>query len=257
MKKLLAVFAHPDDESYMAAGTIAKYVKSGWSAHLVCVTRGESAPRGEYAAMTADEFIAVRKKELENAISHTGVSAVTFLDYKDGEVSALPPGKLEEKFINIFHGEQPDVVITMEPSGVTNNPDNVRVSLSLTFAFQKYASDRDLANADDPHPPKLYYACMPESIVSYFVRQKYLPAESYGRPWRGVDDKRISTVIDIKRFTGTKAEALAEYQSQAEEIGPYLMIPKNPFFSQEYFILRYVGLTEAFMGKNDRVSDRL
>lgn len=257
MKKLLAVFAHPDDESYMAAGTIAKYVKSDWSAHLVCVTSGESAPRGEYAAMTPDEFIALRKKELESAVSHTGVAAVTFLDYKDGEVSALPPGKLEEKLINIFHEQQPDVVITMEPSGVTNNPDNVKVSLALTFAFQKYAFDRNTVNADDPNPPKLYYACMPESIVSYFVRQKYLPAESYGRPWRGVEDKRISTVIDIKRFKGIKAEALAEYQSQAEEIGPYLMIPNNPFFSQEYFILRYVGLTEAFMGKNDRVADRL
>lgn len=257
MNKLLAVFAHPDDESYLAGGTIAKYVKAGWSAHLVCITRGEGAPRGEYASLSQDGFAAHRQKELESAISHIGISAVTFLDYKDGEVSSLPPGHLEDKLINLLHDQQPDVVITMEPSGVTNNPDNIKVSLALTFAFQKYASDRKMADADDSNPPKLYYACMPESIVSYFVRQKYIPAESYGRPWKGVEDKRISTVINIKRFKRVKAEALAEYQSQAEEIGPYLLIPKNPFFSQEYFMLRYVGLAEAFMGKNDHVTDRL
>lgn len=243
MKRLVGIFAHPDDESYMAAGTIAKYAKAGWTVNLVCATRGEDA--------------SVRSTELDKAAATMGVSSVTFLDYKDGEVASLTPGKLEEKLITLLSETQPDVVITMEPSGVTNNPDNIKLTLAVTFSFQKYAFDRNLADAADSNPPKLYYACMPESIVSYFVKQKYFPEESYGRPWKGVEDKRITTVIDISRGTGAKEKALRSYLSQESEIDRYLEIPNNPFLKQEYFILRYAGLVEAFMGKNDRFSDRL
>jgi len=243
MKKLVGIFAHPDDESYMAAGTIAKYVKAGWRVSLMCATRGEDS--------------VARQAEMEKAVSHLGAIPITFLDYKDGEVAALPPGKLEDQLIAHLAEAQPDVVLTMEPAGVTNNPDNIKLTQAATFAFQKYAFDRSLADAADSNPPKLYYACMPESIVSYFIKQKYIPEESYGRPWRGTEDKRISTVIDISRVAGIKVKALESYLSQAAEIDPYLAISNNPFLSQEYFMLRYIGLAEAFMGKNDRVSDRL
>lgn len=244
MKTLVGIFAHPDDESYMAAGTIAKYVKAGWTVKLVCAAAGEDGNE--------------RMTEMEKAASRMGATIpVTFLGYKDGEVANLPPGKLEEQLIAYLTETQPDVVITMEPSGVTNNPDNIKLTQAATFAFQKYASDRGMTDATDRNPPKLYFACMPESIVGYFIKQKYLPEESYGRPWRGVEDKRITTVIDIARVSGIKKQSLQSYASQAGEIDPYLAIPHNPFLRQEYFVLRYVGHVEAFMGKNDRVSDRL
>ena len=46
MKKILLVFAHPDDESFAAAGTVAKYVKAGWEVDLICATRGEKGEAG-------------------------------------------------------------------------------------------------------------------------------------------------------------------------------------------------------------------
>ncbi len=257
MKKLLGIFAHPDDESYMAAGTLAKYAKAGWKIDLVCATRGEDSARGSFTATDSDTFGGVRQKELELAASQIGASSITFLDYKDGKLSSQTPGDVEEKLMKVLRENKPDVVITMEPSGVTNHPDNVKLSLSTTFAFQKYAADRHEENPADENPPKLYYACMPDSIVSYFIKKKYFSGESFGKPWRGIDDKKITTVIDIKRQKGVKTKALLSYESKKEEMEAYIAIPHNPFLSQEYFILRYVGIVEAFMGKNDRVSDRL
>lgn len=257
MSKLLGVFAHPDEESYIAGGTIAKYVKNGWHADLVCATRGEQGVHAGYPDESMHGSDALRAKELSDAAAALGVSSITFLDYKDGRLNTLPSGEIEDKLMRVFTETQPDVVITFEPGGITNHPDAIRLTLAATFAFQKYASDRHDANPDDPNPPKLYYGCMPESIVAYFIRKKYIPAESFGRPWSGVEDKKVTTVINIQRSAAAKKAALKAYRTQSEEIDAYLAIPNNPFLKQEYFVLRYTGITEAFMGKNDRVSDRL
>jgi len=257
MSKLLGIFAHPLDESYMAGGTVAKYVKAGWKADLVCATRGEQGTWGEYEPESGNTLAEIRQKELEEAAIMLGVGSVTFLDYKDGGLSSQSPGEIEDKIAALLAVNTPDVVITFEPSGVTNHPDNIKLTLATTFAFQKYAADRYEADPEDKNPPKLYYACMPESIVRYFVKKKYIPNESFGRPWQGVEDKKITTVIDVSRVSAVKEKALRIHKSQSEEIGPYLEITNNPFLSHEYFMLRYIGIAEVFMGKNDRVSDRL
>jgi len=257
MGKLLGIFAHPDDESLLSAGTIAKYVKAGWVADLVFATRGEAGSRGPYPDASREDFGQIRGKELETAASELGVRSITFLDYKDGSLPRLTPGEIEDKVMEILRTERPDVVMTFEPSGITNDPDHVKLTLAVTFAFQKYADDRHAEAVGDDNPPKLYYACEPESIISYFVKKKYYPSESFGKPRTGVEDKKITTVIDIKKTSAVKSRALRAYASQPDEVGRYLAIPNNPFLKQECFILRYVGINESFMGKNDRVSDRL
>ncbi len=257
MKKIIGIFAHPDDESYRAGGTIAKYVKAGWSTAIVCATRGEEGGRGAYGEMDALAFGEVRQKELEKAAAELGVTTVSFLDFKDNTLTNQLPGTIEDALVKLLVAEQPDVVITFEPSGVTHHPDHIKLSLAATFAFQKYAFDRESIAPEDLNPPKLYYACEPESIVSYFIKKKYYETESFGRPRMGVADKRITTVIDISRTASAKARALQAHVSQATEINNFLAIERNPFMSKEYFILRFVGTKEAFMGKNDRVSDRL
>ena len=257
MKKLLGIFAHPDDESYLAGGTIAKYVKAGWQADLVCATKGESGlHRGIQEEASAD-LAGIHARELEAAAACLGVRSITFLDYKDGRLSALTPGELEDKLCDVLQENRPDVVITFEPTGVTNNPDHIKLTLAATFAFQKYAFDRHEEAPEDENPPKLYFACEPASVVSYLQKIKYYPKESFGKPWTGVEDKKITTVIDISRSSVAKEKALASYECHAEEIDAYLSIEHNPFMKQEYFIARYVGINETFLGKNDRVSDRL
>ena len=105
--------------------------------------------------------------------------------------------------------------------------------------------------------PKLYYACMPESVAMYLRQKKVIPATSFGKPWNGVEDKRITTVIDTKRFAAVKIKALRAHVSQAADVDKFLSIDPQPVVQQEFYILRMQGESEIFMGKNDQVSNRL
>lgn len=249
MKKMIGVFAHPDDESFLAGGTIAKYSKAGWTIDLVCATRGEAGERGVHED-TVEPLGEIREKELSKAAEFLGVRSVTFLDYKDGTLANIPPGEIEDTLIQLFEKENPDIVITFEPSGVTNHPDHIKVSNATTFAFQKYAKGKY-------HEPKLYYTCIPQSVASYLLEKKVLPKESFGKPWRAVEDKKITTVIDIQTNSKKKLKALQFHESQAYDILRFYSIDTNPLVKQEYFILRMVGFTEVFIGKSDRVANKL
>jgi LmbE family N-acetylglucosaminyl deacetylase len=246
MKRLLGVFAHPDDESVACGGTIAKYARAGWQIDIVTATKGDAGGPAE-----------VRAKELEEAAGVLGIRSITFLDYKDGKLSAMHPGEIEDALLQVMRESTPNVVITHETGGITNHPDHIKMSYATTFAFQTYAQFRHDQNPDDPNPPKLYYACFPESTISYLIKHRYFPSKLFDQPVRGVDDKRITTVIDIRRFASLKTKALHSHKTQAAILAKYFGIPHNPFFQQEYFVLRMRGEQEVFMGKNDRVSDRL
>lgn len=275
MRKLLCVFAHPDDESFTSAGTIAKYVKAGWQVDLVCVTRGEAGQTGIYGDISKRELSEIRTKEMETAMEILGIASVTFLDYRDHKLSALNPGELEDKIYQSMHELKPDVVITFEPNGISNHPDHSKTTLATTYVFQKYAYEvahpkapgaRDPARYDQlsfaeseavTSEPKLYYACMPESVATYLRQKKVIPGLSFGKPWVGVEDKRITTVIDTKRYASVKLKALRAHVSQAADVDKFLSIEPQPLVQQEFYILRMQGESEIFMGKNDQVSNRL
>ncbi len=256
MKTLLCIFAHPDDESTTAGGTIAKYARAGWQVDLVTVTRGDAGGWGDVPP-TLGPIAEVRTKELEEAARCLGVRSVTFLDYKDGRLPGITPGEIEESLRRVMEETKPDVVITHEPEGTTNHPDHVKVSFAATFAYQTYARKRAEHMSDDPNPPKLYYSCIPETVMSYLVKSRQFPAAMHDKPLTGVEDKRVTTVIDIRRFAGAKLKALSAHATQLPQLGKYMSNPKGVLLRQEYFVQRYVGETEVFMGKNDRVSDRL
>ena len=262
MKKLLLSFAHPDDESFAAAATVAKYVKAGWSVDLICATRGEQGGAGPYGEVSKERLGEIRRKELEKAATLLGISSVTFLGYMDGTLADEPPGELEDVIYRKMEELVPDAVITFDTTGVSNHPDHVKICYATTFAFQKYAfwiENRLGENAEykEEHAPKLYYACLPESIVNFLKKNKVIPQESFGKPWLGTEDKHITTVINGKAFAAVKKKALLCHKTQQDDVNRFLSFAKNPLVSHEYFMLRLHGTREVFMGKNDRVSSKL
>ena len=98
---------------------------------------------------------------------------------------------------------------------------------------------------------------MPESIATYLKKQKNIPQELFNKPWNGTPDERITTVIDTGKFTGVKKKALGAHISQQADVKRFLSLPRHPLLSQEHFILRMHGTKEVFMGKNDRVFNKL
>ena len=91
--KLLAVLAHPDDESLGFGGTLAKYAAEGIETHLITATRGE---RGRFGAAGKSgdpiEVGRVREAELRAAAMVLGVREVTVLSYPDGDVDRVHGG---------------------------------------------------------------------------------------------------------------------------------------------------------------------
>lgn len=261
MKRILLVFAHPDDESFSCAGTVAKYVKEGWRVDLLCVTRGEEGDMGPFRNQPRANLADIRQKELEKAATILGIRSITFMGYRDGTLSDQTPGKLEDVVHKKMEEFVPDCVITMDPTGISNHPDHKKMCLVTTYAFQKYAKwiEEKLKDQETAEQvfPKLYYACMPESVADYLKAHKNIPAESFGKPWKGTPDKHVTTVIDIAEYAEIKKKALRCHVSQTLDISLYLSLPSQPELKHEYFIFRMHGTTEVFMGKNDRVSSEL
>lgn len=278
---MLLACAHPDDETISCGGTIAKYARAGWQMLLICVTDGEAGNHGPYTNISTQKLGEIRRKELEEAGTQLGITSITFLGYKDGALKNLTAGELEDVVYRKMTEFAPDVVITYESNGISNHPDHIKLTLATTFAFQKYAQGlRDLSNIttlkgvkvrdltrafrksfaeslEKKGDPKLYFVCLPERVVAYLQKMRALPQVSYGRPWVGVKDKIITTVIDISRYRKTKIQALHKHLSQKEDFTAELALDNNPEFIKEFFILRMQGIYEIFMGNNDRVSDRL
>ncbi|MBI5613674.1 PIG-L family deacetylase [Candidatus Gottesmanbacteria bacterium] len=277
MKRILIITAHPDDEAFLVGGTVAKYTKAGNEVSLLCATKGEAGSTG-YSGIKREELGEVRTKELTDSCQVLGIHEVKFLEnQKDGKLKESNPGEIEDGIFKYMTQVLPDVVITFDPTGISNHPDHIRMCFSTTYSFQEYVKWLDSVYEEkgiqgryeevwlkriekmvQSHiEPKLYYACMPESIAMYAKKAKIIPVEAFGKPWNGVADKKITTVIDIHPFASKKLEALKCHTSQIADVDRFVASEGNPLFDREYFILRMHGKEEVFMGKNDEVSDKL
>jgi LmbE family N-acetylglucosaminyl deacetylase len=288
---MLLSFAHPDDESFAAGLVAAKYTAAGWMISLITGTSGEEGLNGPYIHLFGDALGAVRKTELEDAARILGISDISFLGYKDGTLKRQVEGDPEDKIYRKMVELCPDVVITFDTTGISNHPDHIRMSFATTFAFQRYCrelsdtrkfvsdynSGREYVKvrnftvhhkyalkqksfaevvASDTEP-KLYYACLPETVALYLKKNRVIPDEAFGKPVTGIEDKFVTTVIEGKRYRHKKIRALNMHITQRENVGSYVNFESNPLLNREYFILRMQGTTEIFMGKNDRISPRL
>src|SRR3990172_8974909 len=88
-RRLLAVLAHPDDETFGIGGTLAMYARRGVETYLVCAPRGEAgeAPTGLKGFASVGEM---REDELRSAAAILGLKAVYFLGYRDSGMPNSP-----------------------------------------------------------------------------------------------------------------------------------------------------------------------
>jgi len=282
MKHILISLAHPDDESFIVGGTIAKYSRAGWKVSLVVATNGGQGQKSGYEWAEQDALGQVRQQETNKAANILGINHVDFLGYPDSGLSNLNPGEYEDKLHSIMKERLPDIVITFDTTGFSNHPDHIKACYATTFAFQKYASHlselaqptsapkgrgrvwreqeliRSFGEVKVDPEPKLYYSCIPESLASYMKKVGAHPEENYEKPWVGTPDESITTVIDITRSSATKKKALVCHKSQRGNVDAFIAPgEKNPLLQTEYYILRMQGIYEIFMGKSDKVASTL
>jgi LmbE family N-acetylglucosaminyl deacetylase len=224
--RLMAVLAHPDDESLGVGGTLAKYASEGVEVFLVTATRGES---GRYRGLPSDDpqhpgrsaLANIREAELRAAASALGLREVSLLDYRDSYLDLANPREAIATIVRHIRRVQPQVVVTFGPDGAYGHPDHVAISQFTTAAVVAAADHAyrfDGAQAGRPHAvSKLYYIAWPESTWKAYQAafRKLISTvdgvERHSVPW---PDWAITTVIDTRSFWSTVWRAISCHESQ-------------------------------------------
>jgi LmbE family N-acetylglucosaminyl deacetylase len=166
--RLLAVFAHPDDETFCAGGTLSKYVAAGWEVMVVSATRGQAGQIHDPQAATRRTLGLVREREFYAACEQLGIHHARVLDYMDGTLADVEPHELAGAIDKIIHAFRPEVVITFGPDGAYGHPDHIAIGAATTLAFEQAGSPHhypeQLATGRRAHQPaQLYHSHFPQS----------------------------------------------------------------------------------------------
>lgn len=223
--RLLAVLAHPDDESMGMGGTLAKYASEGVETHLVCATRGE---RGWFGPDEQNPGLLalgkIRERELENAVQELGMQGLHFLDYIDGEVDQVDHAEAIRKIVTHIRRIMPQVVVTFPPDGNYGHPDHIATGqfTSAAIICAADASYQDSENFAPYRVSKLYYMVDSENfikLVAPFVGDMTFPVDDQLRGEVAWKDWMITTRIEMAEHCHTAWRAIRHHQSQLPTLG--------------------------------------
>jgi len=136
-RKLLAVFAHPDDETFICGGTLAKYASEGVDITLVSATRGEMGRRmGNPPYLNRETIPAAREQELRNACDCLGIRQLMFFDIRDKTVEFVDQERLVARIEALIRDIDPDVVLTFHEK-LGGHPDHCAIGKATTAACRR------------------------------------------------------------------------------------------------------------------------
>ena len=236
-RRLLGVFAHPDDESFGPGATLACYADEEVEVHVLTVTDGAAGDLLTSLPPGVKSLKDLRCRELECAVQVLGATAMHTLAYRDsgmpGTTANQDPGCLLQadrgkviwQLCGVMRALQPHVVITHDSTGVYFHPDHIRTWELTTAAFEDAGDRTKCTDMDyDPYDPQyLYYTAVPKSRVNKTVLLARLSLKDPHRWGRngdidltrlGIPDEDIQVQIDVRRYLELKARAGVCHRSQ-------------------------------------------
>ncbi|HEX8002516.1 MAG TPA: mycothiol conjugate amidase Mca [Mycobacteriales bacterium] len=255
--RLMAVHAHPDDESSKGAATMARYAREGVDVLVVTCTGGE---RGDILnpAMDRPEIVAdlaaVRRQELVNAVNILGVRQVDlgFVDSglpqkpegapDDYELPPLDPGCFACQPIEVSGGalveivrrERPHVIVTYDENGGYPHPDHIACNRVSVEAFAAAGDPSRYPDAGEPwEPKKLYYVhgwhypklkAIHDAMVERGLESPYAErlAEWVRNP---ADENRVTTRVECAEYFPLRNQALIAHATQVDPEGSWFAVP--------------------------------
>lgn len=177
MKKLLIIYAHPDDESFGSGGLIAKYADEGVQVDYVCATDGDMGTPDASVADKDTPLQDIRLQELDCAQEVLGIHQVIRLGYNDSGMMGSDsnhydnalwhqwqtnPDAVTQRLVTILRDIKPQVIVTFNQYGGYGHPDHIAIQQATTQAFNLAGDENYNAVTLTPHAPqKLYYASIP------------------------------------------------------------------------------------------------
>jgi LmbE family N-acetylglucosaminyl deacetylase len=202
---LLTVMAHPDDESRIVGGTLAKYSAEGTRVAVWLATRGEASTLlGDPPLCTPEQLPEVRAREMAAAAEALGLAEVRVRDYPDAGLEQVDQDELVRDIVQTIRELRPQVVITFGPEGRTLHPDHIAIHRATTAAFYRAESpdaypEQLTAGLEPWAPAKLYYSTVAGSVAQ---------ATAWGFPATG--DAAITATIDASPYLEVKRRAVIE-----------------------------------------------
>jgi LmbE family N-acetylglucosaminyl deacetylase len=214
---LLAVFAHPDDESFKPGGTLALLARRGVRVQVLTATRGEAGSCGSPPLCCPEELPAVRERELRCACAVLGVEPPRLLDYRDGHLSEVDHELLIGQILEVVREVRPQVMLTFGPDGLSGHPDHVVIGRCAANAFHRAE----------------------EVAALYTVAVPYSVAKRLGMGQvRTVPDETIALTVDVSPAWEVKMAAIRCHATQWG-VSPMMRAPieqQRSFFGTEYFV---------------------
>ncbi len=256
-RTLLAVHAHPDDESIGTGGILAKYAALGVKTVVVFCTQGEEGDIQDPAYVPPSPGMGIkeiRKMELDRALEVLQVGSVFFLGYRDSGMAGTPANRhpqafaqadLEEatkKLVRIIRQTSPQVMVTYNEKGTYGHPDHIMANRVTRRAFEAAGDPGFMNGSGLPpwRPSKLYYTAIPRT----WLRMMAQVAKDRGEKLEfdpevlGTPEERISTRIDVRDFLAQKFKAIFCHESQFGPQSFFRRIPEEwraEAFGQEHF----------------------
>lgn len=236
---VLAVFAHPDDETFRSGGTLALLARRGVRVQTLTATRGGGGSCGDPPLCTRARLPEVREEELRCACRALGVAPPRLLDYQDGTLGDVDVDEEQgaARVLDVIRELRPQALITWPPDGLSGHPDHVAVSRWTRLAFE---AARDLT----PEVPlMLYHMVVPETV-----------ADALGfSGLHAVADEDVTLTVDVTPVWEEKLSAIRCHRTQAGET-PILDAPRELqrlFLGVEHF------QQAAARGEHDILEDYL
>ena len=233
-KILLAVLAHPDDESFGLGGTLALYARRGYDTYLVCATRGEVGMVDDLGGHVS--IAELRESELRCAAKHLGLTGVYFLGYRDSGMPGSddnrhpnaqvnrPVEKVAGRVVKYIRELKPDVVLTFDPIGGYKHPDHIQIHRATALAFDRADDASFHPEAGAPFQPRaLYFQVFPRGFLKWATRLLPLFGKDPAKFGRNGDinlkelaevDFPVHARLDIRSVSEVKREAGACHASQ-------------------------------------------
>lgn len=196
-RRILTVYAHPDDEAFGPAAALARYAREGAKLYGIVFTPGQHGESTIEPPPSPTELARVREADLRDAAATIGYAEVDLLDYEDSKLDQAPPAELTAKVLEAIRRYPPEVVITFGPGGITHHPDHIAVHHLTVAAFRQ-------AQAEGLDVQELYYDAVP-------------PARAAAMDLIGLPDGAPNTWIEVAQTAPIQLAALRCYARHVQD----------------------------------------
>ncbi len=243
-RRLLAIHAHPDDESITTGGLLARCADAGVRTRLATCTDGRYGPVNPDlgSTLTPDELAEVRRKELGAAAEVLGVAELDWMGYHDSGMMGSPNNQglnafwaqplqtLLERVVRILRLFRPHVVVAYDPFGCTGHPDHIQAHRAALLAVEAAAERLLFPGTGAPWTvSQVFYPVFPMSAMERFITLEVRAGRPHpfdGRSSAEINYTRADAVVthevDIGDVYERKREALHAHRSQVGSHYPQL-----------------------------------